>query len=523
MKRTTIYTTAALALLLGLAACTQDDAGSLPEGVEGTPIIFTATGLNPTATATTGTRAPVDGNWLGVSNVSIAINGSLRIYDVNPAADNTSATLTSKFPYYWTNLDDITVSAWWPHNTINTIMPDVVVKRDQSTRADYEASDFISAENQTVSYGNAKLHFTHRTALVHIVLTDYDEELESVRLTNLSTEYGNPAEITPYDEGNYVYSALVAPQSVAAGTVFITGKFNENRRFLYKMQNATEWKADGEYTYTVSLAEAKEPDYTLSGDGRTYKVRNANGLLAWANAAQNDLSLNCTLTDDIDLTGKEWTPVGKNDDNPYTGTFDGGGHAITGLTSSQRRSYMGVIGHLGSGGTVQNLTLKSVNLYGFGYTGGVTGLNEGTITGCTISGDIAGNDYIGGVAGYNEGTVIACYHASGSISGNSDVGGVVGWNNGGTVTACYHASGSVSGNTNVGGVVGRKNGGTVATCYWNDSPDTGIGSGNGEATKVDDTTVTWLDAVDAMNIALQNASSVWRYKFSGELPTLEQQ
>ena len=184
---------------------------------------------------------------------------------------------------------------------------------------------------------------------------------------------------------------------------------------------------------------------------------------------------------------------------------------------------MGVIGHLGSGGTVQNLTLKSVNLYGFGYTGGVTGLNEGTITGCTISGDIAGNDYIGGVAGYNEGTVIACYHASGSISGNSDVGGVVGWNNGGTVTACYHASGSVSGNTNVGGVVGRKNGGTVATCYWNDSPDTGIGSGNGEATKADDTTVTWLDAVDAMNIALQNASSVWRYKFSGELPTLEQQ
>ena len=61
MKRTTIHISAALALLLGLAACTQDEAGFLSEGAEGTPIVFTATGLNPDATATAGTRAPVDG------------------------------------------------------------------------------------------------------------------------------------------------------------------------------------------------------------------------------------------------------------------------------------------------------------------------------------------------------------------------------------------------------------------------------------------------------------------------------
>ena len=263
MKRTTIHISAALALLLGFTACTQDEAGFLPEGAEGTPIVFTATGLNPAATATAGTRAPVDGDWEGVQSVAVLMDGTVKAYDVTPTtADNTSATLTSDEPYYWTNHDDITVTAWWPYTAGETTPPAVKVAADQSARKDFEGSDLIVAEEQTVSYGNPTLRFTHRTARVTVVLTDYTEGLASVRLTGLSTEGGNPAEIAPYDKGGDTYTALVAPQTVAAGTAFIACTFNNGKTFAYRMQGAADWQAGEEYTYTVSLAAAKDPGYT---------------------------------------------------------------------------------------------------------------------------------------------------------------------------------------------------------------------------------------------------------------------
>ena len=519
MKRYTLYTFSALALLLAAAACTQDEAGFLPEGAEGTPIVFTVTGLNPTATATAGTRAPVDGNWEGVQSVAVRMDGTVKAYNVTPSiSDNTSATLTSDEPYYWTNHNNITVTAWWPYTAGETTPPAVKVAADQSARKDFEGSDLIVAEEQTVSYGNPTLRFTHRTAQITVVLTNYTEGMASVRLTGLSTENGNPAEIAPYDKGGDTYTALVAPQSVAAGTAFITCAFNNGKTFAYRMQGAAEWKAGEEYTYTVSLAAAEDPGYTVSEDGNTYEVYNADGLLAWNKAVQGNLLLNCTLTDDINLTGKEWTPIGDYD-NRYTGTFDGGNHTITGLTINQYGNYVGMIDFLDSGGTVQNLTLENVNITGGDIVGSVVGDNYGTVTACTASGNVSGTSRIGGVVGYNNGTVTACYHASGNVSGTSYIGGVVGRNTSGTLTACYHASGNVSGTSNVGGVVGYNISGTLTACYWSGLPD----NDNGGATKVDGTTVTWQNAVDAMNTALQSAGSEWRYELTGELPTLKKQ
>ena len=387
------------ALVLSLAACTQDEAGFLPEGAEGTPIVFTATGLNPAATAISATRAPADGNWTGVQSVAVLMDGTVKTYNVTPStADPTSATLTSTDPYYWTNHNDITVTAWWPYTAGETTPPAVKVKANQSTQKDFEGSDLIVADGQTVTYGSPTLRFTHRTARVTIVLTDYTEGLASVQLTGLSTENDNPDKITPYDKGSNTYIALVAPQSVVTGTAFITCKFTNGKVFVYKMKNATDWQAGGEYTYTVSLAAAKDPGYTVSEDGKTYTVTSADGLLAWNEAVQKDMTLNCTLADNIDLTGKDWTPIGTSFGNSYTGTFDGNGKTITGLTVTGSDRYTGLFGFIK--GTVKNVVLTEINITSGTFVGGVAGWSfGGNIENCSVSGSVSGSD-VGGVVGY---------------------------------------------------------------------------------------------------------------------------
>ena len=558
--KTRFFALAALALLLG--ACTQDEAGFLPEGAEGTSIVFTATGLNPAATAIAGTRAPVDGNWEGVQSVAVMMDGTVKAYDVTPStADPTSATLTSTDPYYWTNHKDITVTAWWPYTADETAPPAVKVKANQSAQKDFEGSDLIVADGQKVTYGSPTLRFTHRTARVTVVLTDYTEGLASVQLTGLSTENDNPDKITPYDKGSNTYIALVAPQSVAAGRTFITCTFTNGKTFVYKMKNATDWQAGGEYTYTVSLAAAKDLGYTIESDG-SYTVTSADGLMNVAelvNGGKTDI--NITLDKNIDLTGKGWTPIGTSFDNSYKGTFDGGGHTITGLTVTTNDQFVGLFGYLNRAGMVKNVVMEGIQItsnHMFGCTGGVVGYSWGTIENCSVSGSVSGTDcvggvvgsqkagsiigcsssatvkgkhYVGGVAGEKWGTMTACY-ATGNVTleipsqKNNFGGGVVRLNGGSRVLACYAtgnvtSTGSSTGNVHIGGLFGDSYT-TVTACYWKNNQERGYKTAP-ESTKVDGTYVTWQKAVDAMNTALQNAGSEWRYELNGALPTLRKQ
>ena len=559
--RIRFFALAALALLLG--ACTQDEAGFLPEGAEGTSIVFTATGLNPAATATAGTRAPVDGNWEGVQSVAVLMDGTVKAYDVTPStADPTSATLTSTDPYYWTNHEDITVTAWWPYTAGETTPPAVKVKANQSAQKDFEGSDLIVADGQTVTYGSPTLRFTHRTARVTVILTDYTEGLASVQLTGLSTEGDNPDIITPYDKGSNTYTAIVAPQSVAAGTTFITCTFTNGKTFVYKMKNATDWQAGGEYTYTVSLAAAKDLGYTIESNG-SYTVTSADGLMNIAELVNGGKSdINITLDTNIDLTGKDWTPIGTNVDNSYKGTFDGGGHTITGLTFTTNDEYAGLFGRLGKAGTVKNVVMKDVQITNnrswSAFAGGVAGYSWGTIENCSVSGSVSGTVYVGGVVGAQiDGSITGC-SSSATVKGTTDVGGVagqtnssatltacyatgnviieidpvrnisggglVGFNGGNGVWACYAtgnvtSTGSSTGNVHIFGFLGD-NFTTVTACYWKNNQERGYKTAP-ESTKVDGTYVTWENAVDAMNRALQNAGSEWRYELNGALPTLK--
>ena len=567
--RIRFFALAALALLLG--ACTQDEAGFLPEGAEGTPIVFTATGLNPAATAIAGTRAPVDGNWEGVQSVAVLMDGTVKAYDVTPStADPTSATLTSTDPYYWTNHNNITVTAWWPYTAGETTPPAVKVKANQSTQKDFEGSDLIVADGQTVTYGSPTLRFTHRTARVTIVLTDYTEGLASVQLTGLSTEGDNPDIIIPYDKGSNTYTAIVAPQSVAAGTTFITCTFTNGKTFVYKMKNATDWQAGGEYTYTVSLAAAKDLGYTIESNG-SYTVTSADGLMNIAKLVNGGKSdINITLDTDIDLTGKDWTPIGTDYDNSYKGTFDGGGHTITGLTFTTNDEYAGLFGWLNRAGTVKNVVMKDVQITNnrswSAFAGGVVGYSWGTIENCSVSGSVSGTVYVGGVVGAQiDGSITGC-SSSATVKGTVDVGGVAGQtNSSATLTACYAtgnviieidpkkniaggslvgmnagssllacyatgnvtSTGSSTGYVHIGGFLGNNYANVMTACYWKNNHEQGIGykkaGTSTEVTKVDGTDVTWQKAVDTMNTALQTAGSEWRYELKGALPTLRKQ
>ena len=593
-----LFIPAATALLFVLAACTQDElAGDnrLPEGEY--PVVIRATGLSVEATplAAPSTRAAVDGDWQGVTSVALKMGDAVKEYTVTASTDFKSATLSRENdPYYWTSRDPITVSAWWPFDNADiTQMPAVKVAEDQSKLADFQNSDFISAENRKVEFNNPTLEFTHRTARVTIELkpgTGFTSVAgATVSLVSLSADNGNPTAIKTYNASGNTYEALTAPQTVAAGKPFVKVELGGGT-FYFRPQNNVVLEAGSRYKYTVKVnatgltlegctigswvdgggeSGAAELGYIYDSNTKTYTVYNADGLLAWNEAAQKDRSINCTLTADIDLTGKDWSPIGTNFYNSYTGTFDGGGHTIMGLTVMTNDQYVGLFGRLGKAGTVKNVVMDGIQItcnHRLGYAGGVAGFSwggtiencsvsgsvsgticaggvvgiqwEASITGCSSSATVKGMVQVGGVAGEtNSGATMAACYATGNVTIEIDPinnilgGGLVGFNAGSSVLACYAtgnvtSTGSSTGNVYIGGFLGG-NYTTVTACYWKNNHEQGIGYNKEgiapEATNVDGTNVTWENAVDAMNTALQKAGSEWRYELKGALPTLRKQ
>ena len=373
---------AATVLLFAATACTRDDlgGGTLPEGEY--PLVIRATGLQAVATPAS-TRATVDGDWQGVQTVALSVGGTVKEYDVTASdADGYKTAILSSDtdPFWWTSREDITVSAWWPYGTT---MPDVVVKEDQSTKEGFEGSDFISAEAQAVQFDHPMLEFSHRTARITVLLKPGDGIPSvtgaNVSVTGLGTDNGNPATIRTYAPDGNTYEALTAPQTVKANTPFIQVDLGGGT-YYFRPKNDVVLAAGSRYTYTVNVnatgltlegctiggwtdgdgesGTAEDLGYFIQDDG-SYTVYTANGLLAWNEAAQSDPSLNCTLTADINMTGKEWTPVG-NSGQTYNGTFDGQGHTITGLDISSSSEAVALFHNIGGGGKVMNLQLKYV-------------------------------------------------------------------------------------------------------------------------------------------------------------------
>ena len=513
-----LFIPAATALLFALAACTQDElAGDnrLPEGEY--PVVIRATGLSVEATplAAHSTRAAVDGDWQGVTSVALKMGDAVKEYTVTASTDFKSATLSRENdPYYWTSRNPITVSAWWPFNNANiTQMPAVKVAEDQSKLADFQNSDFISAENRKVEFNNPTLEFTHRTARVTIELkpgTGFTSVAgATVSLVSLSADNGNPTAIKTYNASGNTYEALTAPQTVAAGKPFVKVELGGGT-FYFRPQNNVVLEAGSRYKYTVKVnatgltlegctigswvdgggesGEAEDLGYSIQNDG-SYMVYNAKGLLAWNEAAQKDESINCTLTADIDLTGKDWTQIGTWPG--YSGVFNGQGHRIKGLNfSAATTELFGLLNHRG---VIKNLQLIDVNLYGSnGSAAGIVDQNEGQIIACSVTGNISAYGRTCGIADLNYGSITACWF-DGTLK-DYESGAIVRYNYA-TITSCYWGG-------NIGQGAFRNEGGTV------------------DATKVDGATVKWQTAVDGMNTALTDNDYQWALGNDG-LPVLK--
>ena len=513
-----LFIPAATALLFALAACTQDDLADDSRLSEGEyPVVIHATGLSVEATpqAAPSTRAAVDGDWQGVTSVALKMGDAVKEYTVTASTDFKSATLSRENdPYYWTSRNPITVSAWWPFDNADiTQMPAVKVAEDQSKLADFQNSDFIAAENRKVVFNNPTLEFTHRTARVAIELkpgtgfTSVDGA--TVSLVSLSADNGNPTAIKTYNASGNTYEALTAPQTVEAGKPFIRVELGGGT-FYFRPQNNVVLEAGSRYKYIVKVnttgltlegctigewfdgggetGEAEDLGYSIQDDG-SYMVYNADGLLAWNKAAQKDESINCTLTADIDMTGREWTRLGTWPG--YSGIFNGQGYRITGLNFSAETTKL--FGLLNGRGVIKNLQLIDVNLYGSsGPAAGIVEQNEGKIIACSVTGKISAYGRTSGIAYSNYGDIIACWF-DGTLK-EYESGAIV----------CYNYAYTTS-------------------CYWGGNAGQGVFSNLGgkvDATKVDGATVKWQAAVDGMNTALTNNDYQWALG-TGGLPVLK--
>ena len=550
---------AAAALLLATAACTKDelaDGNRLPEGqypLEIARITLSVEGGEAQPWGAPATRVSENGDGTGSKfdagdpfAVQIDGEGEVGTYTVQ---DDGSAEAES--PLYWSDRDeDHTVTAWYPATDGTLDLS------DQSQSLAYLLGGSGTGDYQTP----VTLTFAHRLAKVRVTPTgDALGEVQSLQLyTYTQCTYEKGTVVQGSQEGwiemkkcEYTENgnAITCWEANVVPGYEITKLMANNDNKERDLSSAITPEAGSYYNITLD----KDKGYTDDGQGN-YTVTSAEGLKNIAELVNEEwkLDINITLTNNIDLTGIDWTPIGKDDNKAYTGTFDGNGKTITGLTVTRSNRYTGLFGFIK--GTVKNVVLTEVNITSGTFVGGVAGWSfGGNIENCSVSGSVSGSSGsdVGGVVGYQQvGSITGC-SSSATVKGTERAGGVVGVTNGGTtpLTACYatgnvtvendgtsnawaggivgmngtgtliacYAAGNVSGNI-VGGAVGV-NYANVTACYWSGLPE----NDNGGATKVDGTTITWQNAVDAMNTALQSAGSEWRYELTGALPTLKKQ
>ncbi len=344
---------------------------------------------------------------------------------------------------------------------------------------------------------------------IEFVVSQSDEEITAEAIIIPQTLSGSSATLSVTTEGGAVH------------TVALNGTFAIGTQYSYDLKlsltaltisgaKIEDWNkvSGGELeatvpdppiwdgTYPVSIEDAIATLGSADENG-VYQIDGEDQFAAFAYLVNNDNSnfgsADVVLNRNLNLGGEEWAPIG-NESSPYSGKFDGGDHLISGLSITSGYA-IGFFGYAGADAEISNLGVSGNVSGSDNNTGGVVGVNYGTLTNCYNTGDVSSsgggvggvvgwnfggtltncyntgsvvssNDYIGGVVGHNlGGTLTNCYN-TGSASGQYYVGGVAGWNDGGTLTNCYNTASVSGGEWNVGSVVGCNWYGTLTKCYW---------------------------------------------------------
>ena len=476
---------AAAALLLAMAACTKDelaDGDRLPEGQYPLEIARITLGVEggeaqPWGAPQTRVSEIADGNsskFDADDKFAVQIDGK---EEVGTYAVQDNNTVKAETPLYWSDTGEHTVTAWYPATGGTLDLS------DQSQSLSYLLYGTGSGNYQT----QVTLNFTHALAKVRVTPTDDAlGEVQSLQLyTYTQCTYEKGTVVQGSQEGwiemkKCEYNGVTCWEANVVPGYTIT-KLRANGTEERTLSTTFTPKAGVLYNITLD----KDKGYTDNGQGN-YTVTSAEGLKAVADIANNgNLGINITLTADIDLKGIDWTPIGIDYNHQYTGTFNGGGHTITGLTVTGSDQYVGLFGHIGSGGTVKDVTLEEVKIESnndMSAVGGVAGRSYGTLENCSVSGSVSGSGIAGGVVGYQSGGFLTGCSSSATVNAGGVAGGVAGLtDSGATLTACY-ATGDVtlesinSGGNFVGGVVGSNTSCTLKACYaWGSV--TGSGSG----------------------------------------------
>ncbi len=480
---------AAAALLLATAACTKDelaDGNRLPEGQYPLEIARITLGVEggeaqPWGTPQTRVSEIADGTgsvFDAGDLFAVQIDGK---DEVGTYAVQDNNTVKAETPLYWSDTGEHTVTAWYPATGGTLDLS------DQSQSLAYLLYGTGSGNYQT----QVTLNFTHALAKVRVTPTDDAlGEVQSLQLyTYTQCTYEKGTVVQGSQEGWIEMKKCEYTENSNAITCWeanvVPGyeikKLRANGTEERDLSAAINPVAGKFYNITLD----KDKGYTDDGQGN-YTVTTAEGLKAVADIANNgNLGINITLTADIDLKGIDWTPIGIDYNHQYTGTFNGGGHTITGLTVTGSDQYVGLFGHIGSGGTVKDVTLEEVKIESnndMSAVGGVAGRSYGTLENCSVSGSVSGSGIAGGVVGYQSGGFLTGCSSSATVNAGGVAGGVAGLtDSGATLTACY-ATGDVtlesinSGGNFVGGVVGSNTSCTLKACYaWGSV--TGSGSG----------------------------------------------
>ena len=269
------------------------------------------------------------------------------------------------------------------------------------------------------------------------------------------------------------------------------------------------------------------PNFTGTFDGNQKIITGltcAGGLFGTIGSEGEVLDL---LLEDVKITAGGYHAVGAiagtNQGTVSGCSVEGGSVQDSGdnLNASTSQGTGGIVGNNAGGSVVDCSCSATIN--GTYYIGGIVGgMSGGNVVGCMSTGDVMGWNDVGGVVGIAKAGSIVCCGSTSNVIGSENqlglfwmIGGVVGY-----LTApcevmycCY--SGQISGDDpiDVGGVVGFNKGGKVTACYWSGYDGAGIGDSESEseveATKVDGVSVSWTDAVTAMNAALTDYDWEW--------------